>query len=151
MISLSIATVLVPALPWTWALAPRAVNSVAGSEWGSAKQRLPPSVPQARTRMLATLVSISANTGKLCLTSAERSMARWVALPPMMSAPFFNFDFVQVGNGFDIDQVLVAQEIMLHRQQQLGAAGIEPALFAELGEHLRRFGNGFRLMNREFS
>src|SRR5262245_2249437 len=40
---------------------------------------------------------------------------------------------------------------MLHRQEHLGAAGVQPALFAEIGEHLRRFGDGFGLMDGEFS
>ncbi len=42
---------------------PRTRSSVAGSECGSAKQRLPPSVPVARTRTFATCDSISARTG----------------------------------------------------------------------------------------
>jgi hypothetical protein len=39
---------------------------------------------------------------------------------------------------------------MFHRQQQFGTTSIKPAFFAELGEHLRRFSDGFRLMDREF-
>ncbi len=62
-----------------------------------------------------------------------------------------NFDLVQIGNRFDIDQMLVAEQIMLHREQKLGAAGIEPALLTEFGEHLRSFSDRFRLVNGESS
>ncbi len=85
------------------------------------------------------------------MTNGERSMARWVAAAADHERAIFQLDLVQVGNRFDIDQVLITQEIMLHGEQQLGAAGVEPAFLAELGEHLRRFGDRVGLMNGKFS
>ncbi len=61
------------------------------------------------------------------------------------------FDLVQVRNRLHIDQVLVTQQIMFHRQQELGAAGVKPALVAELGEHLRSLGDRFWFVNDESS
>jgi hypothetical protein len=47
--------------------------------------------------------------------------------------------------------MLVSQKIMLHRQKEFSAAGVKATLIAEFGEHLRRFGSGFRLMNGKLS
>ena len=58
-----------------------ASRNVAGSEWGSEKQRFPPSVPTSRTRRFATLRSIAASAGSHSRTSSERSSSRCVTAP----------------------------------------------------------------------
>src|SRR5204863_10179604 len=47
--------------------------------------------------------------------------------------------------------MLVAEQVVLHGEQQLGAAGVEPAVLAVMRQHLRRFLDGLRLVDRKSS
>src|SRR2546425_8920929 len=48
-------------------------------------------------------------------------------------------DGIESGNHLHVNQVLVAQDIMLHRQQQLGPAGVEGRVLTEMRHHLNGF------------
>src|SRR5439155_23281010 len=63
----------------------------------------------------------------------------------------FRFDSVQARNCLHVDQMLITQKIMLHREQQFRPARIQACLLSELREHLGCFGGVFGLMNGETS
>jgi len=64
-----------------------AAGGVAGPECDSAKQRSPPMVPAARTRVLAMIPSSAAKTGECSCTRGLRAISRWVASAPMRNVP----------------------------------------------------------------
>ena len=61
------------------------ISNAPGSACGSAKLRLPPSVPVPRTRMFAIVPSSSARTGNRSRTTMLRSICWWVAAAPIWS------------------------------------------------------------------
>src|SRR6266480_204427 len=63
----------------------------------------------------------------------------------------FRFDSVQARNCLHVDQMLITQKIMLHREQQFRPARIQACLLSELREHLGCFGSVFGLMNGKTS
>src|SRR4051812_3610683 len=58
---------------------------------------------------------------------------------------------IKLRDSFHVDQVLVTQQVVLHREEQLGAAGVEPAVLAVMRQHLGGFLDVFRLIDLEAS
>ena len=50
-------------------------------------------------------------------------------------------DGIHSGDNLDVNQMLVAQHIVLHRQEQLGTPGVNRRVLAEMGQHLHGLGN----------
>ena len=111
-----------------------ASRNVAGSEWGSEKQRLPASVPTVRTRTFATWRSIDASAGSRSSTSGDRSIWRCVAVAPDHEHVAVLADARELVDRLRVDEVLERGEAELREQQQLGAAAVQQRLLAVLVE-----------------
>ena len=71
----------------SWTVASKVRSRVARSLCGSAKARLPPTVPTLHTRAFATCRATPASRGRRSRTSAEVSTARWGTAAPMVIVP----------------------------------------------------------------
>ena len=80
-------------------------RNVAGSECGSEKQRLPPSVPTSRTRRFATCRSIAASAGSRSRTSGERSSSRCVTVAPTTRHAVLRADARELLDRLQVDEV----------------------------------------------
>src|SRR5215468_2360621 len=63
----------------------------------------------------------------------------------------FQLDLAQIRNRLDIDEVLIAQKIVFHGEQQLCPPGVGACFLTQLTEHCRCLSDCLRLMNRETS
>ena len=82
-----------------------ASRKVAGSECGSAKARLPPSVPAAADADVGDAGAPSPPApASPRARAAERSIARWVTPPPITSASSVGLQPRQLGDALDVDR-----------------------------------------------
>ena len=101
---------------------------VGGCECGSAKHRLPPSVPTVRTRMLATApLDEGEQRPGGSRTAAERSIVRCVAVGRRSGAPPPLSTDTPPRSGMRLmsTRCVYARQAQLEQQQQLGATGVD--------------------------